>query len=79
MELPYCTEAAYQLHKLMSNKKYRYWINQDTFMFREYKTRENIRQNNVKFMIIKQYIYRNRCFKSNLSILVVLYEIKSYI
>lgn len=32
-------------------------INQDTFMLGEYKTRENIRQSNVIFMLIKQYIY----------------------
>lgn len=48
-------------------------------MFGEYKTKENIRQSNVIFMLVKQYIYRSRCFKSNLSVLGVLHEIESYI
>lgn len=30
-------------------------LNQGTFMFGEYKTRENIRQSNIIFMTIKQY------------------------
>lgn len=50
-------------------------LNQDTFMFGEYKSGENIRQSNVIFMLVKQYIYRSRCFKRNLSVLGVLYEI----
>lgn len=54
-------------------------LNQDTFMFGEYKTKENIRQNNVLVMLVKQYIYRSRCFKSNLSVIGVLHEIESYI
>lgn len=35
-------------------------MNQGTFMFVEYKTRENIRQSNVKFMTIKRNLYRSR-------------------
>lgn len=35
-------------------------LNQGTFMFGEYKTRENIRQSNIIFMTIKQYTYRSR-------------------
>lgn len=38
-------------------------LNEDTFMFKDYKTRENIRHSNVIFNLIKQYIYRSKCLK----------------